>query len=376
MARTKKWASWSYKAGRRGTNRVRAFQDKTNGQLRLEWWQDGQRRSKTLAHGNKGLAEKDADLLAAELLLNRSRRPEDLRLQQLFEIYLGEVTPSKTANTRSHDHMAAKLFLRAFGAKKKVTSLTQRDWDAFIRQRSNGTLSPRGNGRAVGNRTVAYDLKFLGAVCRWAKRSKLISSNPLDGLTPPREPSPRRPVMSEERYRAMLAVAGDVEWRFETAFVLAHETGHRRTAIARLKWSDVGDGVVLWQKQNDKIGHEHSTPLTNAAEHVLAAAKLHRCSEWVLPAPHDHHRPVPKERMRTWWRKAERRAGLERIIGLGWHSLRRKFATDLKDVPLVDLCALGGWKSATTVISCYQQPDEDTMRKALRNRGLTADNSS
>ena len=132
MARTKKWVSWSYKAGRRGTNRVRAFQDKTNGQLRLEWWQNGQRRSKTLAHNDRGLGERDADLLAAELLVNRSRRPEDLTLQQLFEIYLGEVTPSKTANTRSHDHMAAKLFLRAFGAKKKVTSLTQRDWDAFI----------------------------------------------------------------------------------------------------------------------------------------------------------------------------------------------------------------------------------------------------
>ncbi len=47
---------------------------------------------------------------------------------------------------------------------------------------------------------------------------------------------------------------------------------------------------------------------------------------------------------------------------------RRKFATDLKDVPLPDLCALGGWKDAKTILQCYQAPDPDTMRSALANR--------
>lgn len=59
---------------------------------------------------------------------------------------------------------------------------------------------------------------------------------------------------------------------------------------------------------------------------------------------------------------------MEHIDGLGWHGLRRKFATELKSVPLTDLSHLGGWKTATTVIECYQQPDEVTMRKALMER--------
>ena len=53
---------------------------------------------------------------------------------------------------------------------------------------------------------------------------------------------------------------------------------------------------------------------------------------------------------------------------LGRHSLRRKFATELKHTPLKDLCYLGGWKEPQTVLKCYQRPDESTMREALEGR--------
>lgn len=39
----------------------------------------------------------------------------------------------------------------------------------------------------------------------------------------------------------------------------------------------------------------------------------------------------------------------------GWHALRRKFASELKHIPLKDLCELGGWRSAQTILTCYQQ---------------------
>jgi hypothetical protein len=61
-------------------------------------------------------------------------------------------------------------------------------------------------------------------------------------------------------------------------------------------------------------------------------------------------------------------AGLKHQEGMGWHSLRRKFATELKDTPLKDLCQLGGWKSPLTVLTWYQQPDQDTMRRSLEAR--------
>ena len=72
--------------------------------------------------------------------------------------------------------------------------------------------------------------------------------------------------------------------------------------------------------------------------------------------------------MRDWWKRAEKAAGIPRRPGLGWHSLRRKFATDLQEVPLKVLCQLGGWKSYKTVLECYQHPDQGEMRRALEGR--------
>ncbi len=43
----------------------------------------------------------------------------------------------------------------------------------------------------------------------------------------------------------------------------------------------------------------------------------------------------------------------------------------LKDVPLKDLMALGGWRDPKTVIQCYQQADLGRMREALANRQST-----
>jgi len=74
--------------------------------------------------------------------------------------------------------------------------------------------------------------------------------------------------------------------------------------------------------------------------------------------------------MRNWWKRGEKLADLEPVERRGWHSLRRKFATDMRTrLPLRDLCDAGGWKDAQTILKCYQQPDEDLIRGALDGRG-------
>ena len=39
------------------------------------------------------------------------------------------------------------------------------------------------------------------------------------------------------------------------------------------------------------------------------------------------------------------------------------------ELPLKVLCDLGGWKTAETVLQCYQRPDEDRLRKAIEDTG-------
>jgi integrase len=217
------------------------------------------------------------------------------------------------------------------------------------------------------------------AVLNWATRvgdecgNALLLRNPLAGLVFPKEDSPKRPLLTEEQYQSLQDAANHLDWRFGLALTLVHETGHRIGAARLLRWSDIDlDGAtVKWLARNDKIGFEHTTPLTEPAIAALRAARRSQSTigdTWVFPSPRNPERPCSRHLMRDWWEDARKRAGLDHIPRLGWHALRRKFASELKHTPLRDLCELGGWKNATTVLTCYQQPDESTMRDALKLR--------
>ena len=88
----------------------------------------------------------------------------------------------------------------------------------------------------------------------------------------------------------------------------------------------------------------------------------------IFPSPTAPGEPVSRHLLRDWWQRGEVASGLPRERLRGWHSLRRKFATEMKHTPLKDLCALGGWKDHQTILMCYQRADPVTMRTALANR--------
>ena len=159
------------------------------------------------------------------------------------------------------------------------------------------------------------------------------------------------------------------------------ESGYQRACsrnevaclLRRQRWSDVdlGASVVRWMAEHEKTGIERTTPVS---VNVIVALKVAIAMNPgigdapVLPSPKDTSRPAGRYLMRDWWRRGERLAGLEHVAGRGWHSLRRRFATDLMDVPLKVLCQLGGWKTPETILSCYQRPSEEDMRAALERR--------
>ena len=180
-------------------------------------------------------------------------------------------------------------------------------------------------------------------------------------------------MLSDEEYRALLKVSHRVDWRFHVALVLAHETGHRIGAIRQLRWSDIDiEGrTIRWRAEHEKTGYEHRTPVTDEVITVLEEAlgrNPSRGNAPVLPSTQDPSVCITRWMLGDRWRKAERLAGLEPKRGRGWHSLRRKFASDLMALPLKVLCELGGWKEAKTVLRCYQQPDEVQLRAAIESR--------
>ena len=380
MARTKR-SRRSYSAGEWGRNRVRAFPDPKTGLFQIEWRDNGRRLTRSLGHRDWRRAKRQADEFAAGFIDapngKAEAEPEPLTLGRLFDIYRKEVTPTKGWKAQGHNRAAMRMFLGFFGRNRKPATLSQRDWDRFIRARRAGTIGP--SGGPVSDRTVAHDLKLLVAIFNWASKSRdeqgrlLLEANPLRGLKTPKEKNPTRVVLSEHEYQALLRVSREVDWRFHVALVLAHETGHRIGAIRQLRWSDIelDTATVRWRAEHDKTGYEHRTPVTAQAVAVLEEARRKTLGSRDVPvllAPRNPAKSVSYERLRVWWHKAEKLAGLEPERCRGWHSLRRKFASDLMDQPLKVLCELGGWKTAKTVLQCYQQADEAQLRTALDNR--------
>ena len=381
MARTKR-SRRAYSAGEWGRNRVRIFPDPKTGMFQIEWRENGRRLTRSLKHRDWRRAKTQADQFAAgfagpELNGKQEAEPEPLTLERLFEIYREEVTPAKHVRSQMHDRAAASMFLGFLGRDRRPETLSQRDWDRFIRERRAGRVGP--SGRPVSDRMVQKDLKFLIAVLNWAARSRdeqgrlLLQANPLRGLKAPKQKNPARVVLTEDEYRALLRVSGRIGWQFRVALVLAHETGHRIGAIRKLRWPDINfEGrTIRWRAENEKTGYEHHTPVTAEAVAALAEAKERNPRPkgvLVLPAPQDPSRCVGAALVRSWWCRAERLAGFEPKRGRGWHSLRRKFASDLMDLPLKVLCELGGWKDAQTILKCYQRPDAGQLRTALEGR--------
>ena len=134
---------------------------------------------------------------------------------------------------------------------------------------------------------------------------------------------------------------------------------------------DVERGAIRWREGNDKIGYGHVTPLPDEARDALLRWRS-ACpavgDAGVFPSDTQTGEPCSRHVFQDAWRRAAALPELPRAERFGWHSLRRKFATELKQVPLRDLAHLGGWKCAATILTCYQQPAEATQRAGLACR--------
>jgi integrase len=360
---------------------VRAFAHDVTGRLFLEFYDGGKRTRRALGHYDREAAKAKAEELAAALRRPKQALIAAATVQTLFDIYVREVTPTKSKGAQGHDRRAARLFLQCFGTNRRAETLNRRDWDRFIEWRRDLGDGRGGKvkGQPIGDRIIESDLRFLQAVLNWATTARdehqqvLLVRNPLKRMPWPKEQAPRRPTLSDEQIGALKDASRSIHPLFALAVVLAFETGHRINAILKLRWSDVhfDRRAVRWRAENDKIGLEHETPASEVALQALQEARTKRPAigdVWVFPSPSDSSKPCSRHLAKAWWRRGEKAAGIPRDKGLGWHAFRRKFASDLKHTPLVDLTHLGGWKDAQTVVKHYQEPDEKTLRNALANR--------
>ena len=89
----------------------------------------------------------------------------------------------------------------------------------------------------------------------------------------------------------------------------------------------------------------------------------------LFPAPGNPAKPVTRYLADKWLIEAEKLAELEPQEGSLWHAYRRKWATERKHLPDVDVAAAGGWRTLQTLKTAYQQADAETMLRVVLEGG-------
>ncbi|MEO8880582.1 MAG: tyrosine-type recombinase/integrase [Gemmatimonadaceae bacterium] len=133
--------------------------------------------------------------------------------------------------------------------------------------------------------------------------------------------------------------------------------------------------VVRWRGESDKEETEHWMSLTSTAITALTVARNRALAvgdTWIFP--HSLHAgPRDRHAFSKWWLEAEQLAELDHDQWWGFHALRRQFASELKVEPISDIAARGGWKSTTTLLTCYIETDQGTMKRALDRRRMLSE---
>jgi len=373
--------AWSKSFGTRG-NRVRVYEARPGGPLMRSIYVNGKEDRRSLGHRDKKLAEKQAYELLAQLMADeRAIERGTLTLAQLKRLYLDSPAfADKKERTRREDERRLERVVRFFGPQREVATLTESDVRRFIAARRRGDSSLWGvrPGVPVRDRSVQADLVALNTMLNWAVRERdrhgrrLLAENPLYGLSLPKEKNPRRPVVTHDVFERLVAVADQVNPLLRLALVVAEGTGRRLSAWRQLQWSDIDfdAGTIRWRAETDKKGYEQVVPMSEAVRRELHAARQLNPAigaAWVFPSPKDPTKPCSRHLLDDWLRRAYKLIGVTPEPGGLWHPFRRKWASERKGYPAVDVAEAGGWKDVRTVQTSYQLPDSGTVRNVVLN---------
>lgn len=161
-----------------------------------------------------------------------------------------------------------------------------------------------------------------------------------------------------------------IEQRDEAEAKLAHLrvmaefallTGLRQRNVSFLEWSqvDLARGVLWIHADQAKARRSLGIPLSTPARDLLGKQRGQH-EQWVFP-----YRGQPVRKIKSAWRKALGRAGLE---GVTWHTLRHTWASwhAMSGTPVPVLRELGGW-STLSMVSRYTHLSPEHLKRYAGN---------
>ena len=238
----KRKAHWSKQLEESGVA-IRIYARSGSSALWYSVVQDGQKKRRTLKTTDRTLAENRARAIAKELATVRLTgvRPDTLTLTQLFEQYRKHRLPTLRPYRQRYAETYMHMFGTAWGRDLPVSDVDQTRVDIYVAKRRSLEVIPpafeldadgkirRGGRTPTPPRDGTLDrgdFAWLSAALNWARRhrangKRLLSENPLHGLTWPRERQPRRPVARHERFLSTMKHVDEVDAKGRLRYVLA-----------------------------------------------------------------------------------------------------------------------------------------------------------
>lgn len=235
------------------------------------------------------------------------------------------------------------------------------------------------SGRPAGGSYVRLVHKTVSLVYKKAVREGLVSENPCDRATPPREDSEPRRALKPQQVAALMAELDPAE-ETDAAYYLAIALGLRRGEVCGLSWGDVDldDMSVSVRHSYDVYGNLKS-PKTEAGARMLPlssevadALRRHREAQEARGVEISPESPVvldgdgkrlKPDTMGYRWSRDRAALGLE-----GWklHELRHSYLTMLAVAgvhPKV-MQELAGHSSCAITMDIYTHVNMDSKRQA------------
>ncbi len=393
--------TWSYSVGDRG-NKVRVYERTPGGTLYVSACDPTLRNGEgdygrvSLGHKNRKRAKQQARALVAELEAGKTSA-NNPTLGYVVDLYLHQHVATIKTLTVKWLTSNLECWTTYLGRGFKVYDIGPREWEAFKRDRRSGAIDARGRPvepekrREVSPGTVNLGLEALTMCVNWAtvwrmNKRPVLDRSPIHKLPFLDDVNQSRSVWTYDRFLKVLEAAEglkmEVEWNGKREKVpcyladvlfIAEGTGRRIGAVRQLRYGDLrlGDGQhgkVLWRADSDKSGKEWVTPISAEVRSRLVKVVRDRPglgNAPLFPRPRDINAPVERDTLALWLRRAEKAAGVPRLPHDSFHGLRRKFVTERKHLPDVDVAQAGGWRSISTMRRSYQQADEQGVLEAI-----------
>ena len=280
------------------------------------WWAgfyvDGKRYQESTGTTNRRKAEE----------IERKIKEE----KNLASFGIATIDPNITFNALADDfekkaktsifHTGRLVFLREFFGEMPVRMITKNTVAEY-------RMARQAKKPGLKDSTLNRDVAVIRRVLFWALEQGLVAQNPLTRVGMVRERKTKKPILSLEHERAILAVAKP---HLRHMIVTAIDSGLRRGEIFKQAWQDVDlpHGVLYVTKSKTAEGEAREIPLTKRLKELLLDKSKKRSSTSDLVFT---YRGNAIGDLKRSWETAQRNAKI--LIRYRFHDLRHTFATRL-----------------------------------------------